>query len=267
MLGRRSTTLREGHAHLPEGLRALAGELADALGAGDVLTDPAALRAYDCDGLTSHRATPAIVVLAADAAAVATAVAACCRHRVPFVARGSGTGLSGGATPRSDGVLIVLSRLRGILSVDAANRRAVVQPGVVNAHVTAAAAPDGLYFAPDPSSQSVCSIGGNVAENSGGAHCLKYGFTTHHVTGLEVVLPSGSPVRLGGAAAEYPGYDLVGAIVGSEGTLGVVTEATLRLLRAPERVETLLAAFAGTDAAGAAVSGIIAAGCCRPRSR
>jgi glycolate oxidase len=241
-------------------LAGLADELRRLLGADAVRTEPAALRAYDCDGLTSHRATPGIVVLAADEAAVATTVGACARLGVPFVARGSGTGLSGGATPRADGVLIVTARMREILHVDVENRRAVVQPGVVNASVTAAAAPHGLYFAPDPSSQQICSVGGNVAENSGGAHCLKYGFTTNHVTGLRVVLPDGDQVRLGGAAVEYPGYDLVGAFVGSEGTLGVVTEITVRLLPAPEAVRCLQAAFRATDAAGEAVSAIIAAG-------
>jgi glycolate oxidase len=241
-------------------LSALAADLTAVLGANAVLTDRSALRAYDCDGLTTHRATPGVVVLADDAAAVAAAVTACARHQVPFVARGSGTGLSGGATPLTDGVLIVLSRMRDILRIDPQDRRAVVQPGVVNATVTAAAAPHGLYFAPDPSSQQVCSIGGNVAENSGGAHCLKYGFTTNHVTGVQVVTPDGGQVRLGGAAVEYPGYDLVGAFVGSEGTLGVVTEVTLRLLPIPETVQTVLAAFRTTDAAGEAVSAVIAAG-------
>ncbi|HEY6796752.1 MAG TPA: FAD-linked oxidase C-terminal domain-containing protein, partial [Kineosporiaceae bacterium] len=172
----------------------------------------------------------------------------------------SGTGLSGGATPQADGVLVVTSRMRDVLRIDVENRRAVVQPGVVNASVTAAAAPHGLYFAPDPSSQQVCSIGGNVAENSGGAHCLKYGFTTHHVTGLRVVLPDGRTAHLGGSAVEYPGYDLVGTFVGSEGTLGIVTEVTVRLLPVPEAVRCLLAAFTTTDAAGEAVSSIIAAG-------
>jgi glycolate oxidase len=242
------------------GPAALVAELTAELGPGVVLTDPSALRAYDCDGLTTHRATPGVVVLADDAETVAAAVAACARHGVPFVARGSGTGLSGGATPHADGVLIVLARMRDIVRIDADDRRAVVRPGVVNATVSAAAAPYGLYFAPDPSSQQICSIGGNVAENSGGAHCLKYGFTTHHVTGLEVVTADGRRDRLGGAAPEYPGYDLVGAFVGSEGTLGVVTEVTLRLLPRPETVRTVLAAFRTTDAAGDAVSAVIAAG-------
>src|SRR3954451_18318249 len=238
----------------------VAAELRTQLPAEHVLTDPTALRAYDCDGLTSHRVTPALVVLAADGHEVAAAVAACHRHGVPFVSRGSGTGLSGGATPSADRVLIVLARLRQIRRIDVDDHRAVVDPGVINLDVTRAAAPHGLYFAPDPSSQQVCSIGGNVAENSGGAHCLKYGFTSNHVTGLDVVIASGEQVSLGGRALEYPGYDLVGSFVGSEGTLGVVTSATLRLLSAPEKVRTLLAGFPSTDAASAAVSSIIAHG-------
>jgi glycolate oxidase len=238
---------------------ALVADLSAALRAGAVLTDPSALRAYDCDGLTTHRATPAAVILADDAAAAATAVAACARHDVPFVARGAGTGLSGGATPTADGVLIVTSRLRRIIDIDASSRRAVVEPGVINLDVSVAAAPYGLYFAPDPSSQSACSIGGNVAENSGGAHCLKYGFTANHVLGLELALADGTE-QIGGAALDYPGYDLVGAFVGSEGTLGVATKATLRLLERPEAVRTLLAGFHSVDAAGDAVSSIIAAG-------
>jgi glycolate oxidase len=245
---------------MSSGLAELTTELDAALGADSVLTDLAARRAYDCDGLTNYRVTPALVVLAADAAAVRTAVAACHRHGVPWVARGSGTGLSGGATPLGDGVVIVTSRLRHILEVDADNHRAVVEPGVINLDVTRAAAPFGLYYAPDPSSQQVCSIGGNVAENSGGAHCLKYGFTTNHVTGLDVVLPSGEVVELGGKAPEYPGYDVVGTFVGSEGTLGIATRVTVKLTPKPETVQTLLAGFNSVDEAGATVSAVIAAG-------
>ena len=230
------------------------------LGAGAVLTEPSALRAYDCDGLTTHRSTPAAVILADDPAAVATAVARCHEFAVPFVARGSGTGLSGGATPHADGVLIVTSKLRRIHRIDGESQRAYVDPGVINLDVTVAARPEGLYYAPDPSSQSVCSIGGNIAENAGGAHCLKYGFTTNHVLGLDVVVPDGSTVSLGGAALDYPGYDLVGTFVGSEGTLGVATGAILRLLPRPEAVRTLLAGFHSIEDAGEAVSSIIATG-------
>jgi len=199
-------------------------------------------------------------VLPEDAEGVRRAVEACHAEGVPFVARGSGTGLSGGALAVEEGVLIVLARMRRIVDVDIANARVVVGPGVINLWVTEAVAPHGYYYAPDPSSQLVCSIGGNVAENSGGAHCLKYGFTVNHVTGVEVVLADGAVVHLGGKAPDAPGYDLLGAFIGSEGTLGVATRVTLRVVRKPEAVRTLLAAFPSADEAGAAVSGIIAAG-------
>src|ERR1700691_1102843 len=162
----------------------------DICGAGNVITDPLELRTYECDGLTSHRSVPALVVLPATTGEVAAIVTECAAAGVPFVARGSGTGLSGGALPRQDGVLIVMSRMRAIVEIDPVSRRAVVEPGVTNLSVSKAAAPFGLFYAPDPSSQVVCSVGGNVAENSGGAHCLKHGFTVHHVTGLEIVTPS-----------------------------------------------------------------------------
>ena len=242
------------------GIDALAVRLRAELGPGQVLTDRQQLRTYECDGLTNHRVVPAVVVLPRTAAEVAAVVRACAAASVPFVARGSGTGLSGGALPHADGVLIVTSQLRAIVEMRPADERAVVQPGVINLQVTKAATPYGHYFVPDPSSQQICSIGGNVAENSGGAHCLKYGFTTNHVTGLEIVTPAGDLVRLGGDAPDTPGYDLLGAFVGSEGTLGIATEVTVRLTRLPETVRTLLAAFPTTDQAGAATSAIIAAG-------
>jgi glycolate oxidase len=179
---------------------------------------------------------------------------------VPFVARGAGTGLSGGALPVADGVVISLARLKRVLEVDPENRRAVVEPGVTNLEITAAVARHGLYYAPDPSSQQVCTIGGNVAENSGGAHCLKYGFTTNHVLSLEVVLPDGELVTLGGDTAEQQGPDLRGVFVGSEGTLGITTKITVRLLRVPETVRTLLADFPSVAEAGEVVSDIVAAG-------
>jgi len=238
-------------------VEALAPALRRIVGADGVVTDPDELRTYACDGLTSHAAVPGIVVLPTTAAQVAEVVRTCVAHGVPYVARGSGTGLSGGALPRSDGVLVVTSRMRRILEVDIPNQRAVVEPGVVNLAVTRVAAPHGYYYAPDPSSQQICSIGGNVAENSGGAHCLKYGFTVNHVLELEVVTPDGEIVTIGGHG---PGYDLVGAFVGSEGTLGIATRVTVRLLRAPEAVQTLLAGFRTVDEAGACVSAIIAAG-------
>ena len=244
----------------PPVLETLAARLRSELGDDAVLTDRAQLRTYECDGLAQYKVTPGLVALPRGTRDVAAVVQACNEAGVPYVARGSGTGLSGGALPHADGVLVVTSQMREILEVDPANQRAVVEPGAINLAVTRAAAPDGYYYAPDPSSQQVCSIGGNVAENSGGAHCLKYGFTTNHVLGVELVEPAGTVVRLGGKAPDPPGYDLLGAFVGSEGTLGIATEVTVRLVRAPESVRTLLAAFPSTDEAGGAVSAIIGAG-------
>ena len=244
----------------PGRIEALARRLRREIGDLGVLTDRQELRTYECDGLAVYKVVPALVALPETAQQVGAVVRACVEAGVPFVARGAGTGLSGGALPHADGVLVVTSKLRRIVDLDIPNQRAVLEPGVINLDITRAAAPHGYYYAPDPSSQQVCSIGGNVAENSGGAHCLKYGFTTNHVTGAEVVTPDGDVVRLGGKAPDPPGYDLLGAFVGSEGTLGIATEVTVRLLRAPESVRTLLAGFASTDDAGTAVSTIIGAG-------
>ncbi len=235
-------------------------ELRQVVGADWVLTDPDQLRTYECDGLTGWRAVPLAVVLPASTQQVAAVVGLCHRMGLPFVARGSGTGLSGGALPVEDGIVIGLSRMRAILSIDLENERVVVQPGVPNLEVTRAVAPHGFLYAPDPSSQRVCSIGGNVAENSGGAHCLKYGFTTNHVLAATLVTSDGRVAHLGAAVLDAPGYDLLGVVIGSEGTLGIVTEVTLRVIPQPETVKTLLAAFPSTDAAGEAVAGIIAAG-------
>ena len=234
----------------------LVAELEQAVGAGAVVSEPAQMRTYECDGLTGHRAVPQAVVLPRTTAQVQAAVRVCAARQIPFVARGAGTGLSGGAVPVAEGIVIGLARMKQILEVDVPNRRARVQPGVANLDVTNAVAAHGLYYAPDPSSQQVCTIGGNVAENSGGAHCLKYGFTTNHVLELEVVLADGEAVRLDRAGS----LDLLGAFVGSEGTLGIATEIVVSLNRRPERVETLLAAFESTDAAGEVVSAVIAAG-------
>jgi glycolate oxidase len=231
-----------------------------ALSPADVLSDRVQCRAYECDGLTGYRVVPELVLLPRDADHVAAAVRVCHEHGVPFVARGAGTGLSGGALPVADGVVISLARLTSIVSVDPIDRRAVVQPGVTNLAITKAAAPHGLYYAPDPSSQQVCTIGGNVAENSGGAHCLKYGFTTHHVLAAEVVLADGEVVTVGTDTGEQAGPDLRGVMLGSEGTLGIVTQVTVRLLRVPESVRTLLADFPSIAAAGDVVSDVIAAG-------
>jgi glycolate oxidase len=234
--------------------------LASAVGAGGLLLDPAERLSYESDALVHLRATPGAVVLPASSAEVQAVVRACHAAGVPFVARGHGTGLSGGALPLTNGVLIGLSRLNRILEIDIPNLRITVEPGVTNLEITRQVAPFGCYYAPDPSSQSVCSIGGNIAENSGGAHCLKYGFTVHHVLGVEAVLPNGALVQIGGSALDSPGLDLLGVFVGSEGTLGIVTKATLRLLRRPETVMTLLAGFNSIDEAGAAVSAMISNG-------
>ena len=225
-----------------------------------VVDRPEQLRTYECDGLTGHRVVPSLVVLPETTEQVQAVVQACHTAGVPFVARGAGTGLSGGALPVADGVVVSLARMNRIVEVDLEGARIVVQPGVTNLQVTEAVAADGWYYAPDPSSQQVCTIGGNVAENSGGAHCLKYGFTVNHVAGLTVVLPDGEVVRLGSRSLESPGPDLLGVFVGSEGTLGIATEITLRLLRRPEAVRTVLAAFDSTDHAGAAVTGVVGAG-------
>jgi glycolate oxidase len=242
------------------GIDTLAAELRTKLSDAQVISDRQRLRTYECDGLAHYKVIPALVVLPRTAEECALTVKACVDAETPFVARGSGTGLSGGALPHAAGVLIVISQMREIVEVAPADQRAVVQPGVFNLQVSRAANPAGYYYAPDPSSQQICSIGGNVAENSGGAHCLKYGFTTNHVTGAQIVTPDGDLVQLGGRAPDSPGYDLLGAFVGSEGTLGIATEVTVRLTRLPEAVRTLLAAFDSTDAAGAATSAIIAAG-------
>jgi glycolate dehydrogenase FAD-linked subunit len=235
-------------------------ELERITGPHGILRDRTEMLTYESDGLARLRQTPGCVVLPSSAAEVQQVVRLCHQHKIPFVARGHGTGLSGGALPLSDGVLIVLSRLNRIIDVDVPNQRVTVEPGVINLDVTRRVAPFGYYYAPDPSSQLICSIGGNVAENSGGAHCLKYGFTVHHVLGVEAVLPNGDMVHLGGSALDMPGLDLMGTLVGSEGTLAVVTKVTLRILRVPEAVRTILAAFDSTAAAGAAVSEIISEG-------
>jgi glycolate oxidase len=238
----------------------LLSEFVRICGPDAVLHEPLQLLTYECDGLSHMRATPSLVVLPSSAEQVRDVVRLCGREGIPFVARGHGTGLSGGALPVEGGIVIALSRLTRVIDVDLENRRVTVEPGVTNLDITRAVAPFGYYYAPDPSSQQVCSIGGNVAENSGGAHCLKYGFTVHHVLALEVVLPGGEVVHLGSPMADAPGPDLVGLFVGSEGTLGIATKIVVRILRKPESVQTLLAAFDSIDAAGEAVSAIIGGG-------
>jgi glycolate oxidase len=225
-----------------------------------LLTKPGALAPYESDGLTTFRGRPRAVVLADTTADVVDVVRLCHEAGVPFMARGSGTSLSGGAVPIDDGIVIALNRLNRIIRLDPAARLAVVEPGVINLDVTAAAAPHGLYYAPDPSSQSVCTIGGNVAFNSGGAHCFRHGMTANHVMGLTVVLPDATLVQLGGDSVEAVGPDLAGLFVGSEGLFGIAIEITLRLVPVPESYRTLLAGYASLQAAGDAVSRIIAAG-------
>ncbi len=234
----------------------LTSHLQSICGAEHVLTHHDDLATYRSDGLAQYRQIPLAAVLPGTAEEVQEVVRACFEAGVPWVARGSGTGLSGGALPVAEGVLIVLARLRRILSVELEDARVVVEPGVTNLAVSRAVSPTHFY-PPDPSSQVVCSIGGNIAENSGGAHCFKYGFTTNYVTGLEVVLSDGSLVELD---RDLPGYDLLGAFVGSEGTLGVATRIALRVVPRPEVVRTLVAFFEDTGAAGEAVSAIVAAG-------
>src|SRR3954454_8186409 len=230
----------------------LIADLERICGPEHTITHEHQLRTYESDGLLQYAALQRAAVLPGSAEEVQQVVKACSDAGVAIVARGAGSGLSGGALPHEDGVLVVLSRLRRIIEVDLENQRVVVEPGVTNLEVGAAVSPS-HYYPPDPSSQVVCSIGGNVAENSGGAHCFKYGFTTNYVTGLEVVLPDGEVVQLGGKELDRPGYDLLGAFVGSEGTLGVATKVILRVIPKPEGVRTLVAFFESTEAAGRAV--------------
>ncbi|MGH2377526.1 MAG: FAD-binding oxidoreductase [Candidatus Limnocylindria bacterium] len=237
----------------------LGRRLASLLGDDKVLWQPDDMQLYEYDGAVDT-ATPDAVVLPSETADVAKLARFCSEHHVPIVARGAGTGLSGGAIPVFGGVVVSFNRMNRILEIDAANLRAVAQPGVINLHLSTAAAPHGLHFVPDPSSQKACTLGGNVAENSGGPHTLAYGVTTDHVTGLEVVLSDGTVVRVGGKALEDEGYDLVGAFVGSEGTLGLVTEVTVKLTPLPEDRRTILAAFPEMDQASEAVTAIIGAG-------
>lgn len=230
------------------------------LGKDGVVRRKDELLTYECDGLTSYRQRPALVVLPRTTEQIAAIVKICDRDNIPWVARGAGTGLSGGALPVEDCILIVTARMNQILEIDLENQRVVVQPGVINNWVTQAVSGAGFYYAPDPSSQIICSIGGNVAENSGGVHCLKYGVTTNHVLGLKLVIPDGSILDVGGVVPEMPGYDLTGLFVGSEGTLGIATEITLRILKTPESICVLLADFTNIEAAGSAVADIISAG-------
>ena len=239
---------------------AFLSELRSALPAHALLVEAEALRPYECDGLSAYRQVPLAVCLPDSLEQARAVLRACSTHGVPVVARGAGTGLSGGALPLADGVILSLARFNRILAIDPANRLARVQPGVRNLAISEAAAPHGLYYAPDPSSQIACSIGGNVAENSGGVHCLKYGLTVHNVLAVKLLTMDGELIELGLAALDSPGYDLLALMNGSEGLLGVVVEVTVKLLVKPERAQVVLAAFDSVEAAGAAVADIIAAG-------
>ena len=225
-----------------------------------IVDDETELLVYECDGLPLFKNKPDVVVFPRTTAQVAQIVRLVNEYGVPFLPRGAGTGLSGGALAVEGGIVVELQRMNRIISIDVENRIAVVQPGVVNLHISQAAAPYGLYYAPDPSSQMSCSIGGNVAENSGGPHCLKYGMTTNHILAIEAVTSKGEIVRFGNPAGEPIGMDLVGVIVGSEGTFAIVTEITIRLLPKPQSVKTLLAAFHSVEECSQTVSDVIAAG-------
>jgi glycolate oxidase len=225
-----------------------------------LLHDEAQVLPYESDGLTAFRSKPLAVVLPETQQEIIETVKLCYQYDVPFVARGSGTSLSGGSMPIADGIVIALNRMNRILRYDASERMAVVEPGVINLYVTKKAIPEGLYYAPDPSSGPVCTIGGNVAFNSGGAHCLKYGMTSNHVLGLKVVLPDGEVAELGGDSLEMVGPDLTGMFCGSEGLFGIALEVTLRLLPKPEVFKTVLAAYHSLADAGQAVADVVASG-------
>ncbi len=225
-----------------------------------VLSETEELRPYECDALSAYRKLPGVVCLVETVQQVQAVLRLCHQLQVPVVPRGAGTGLSGGALPHAEGLLLGLAKMGQILEIDVENLCAVVQPGVRNQALSEAARPLGLYYAPDPSSQIACTIGGNVAENSGGVHCLKYGLTVHNVIGLKIVTMAGELLEIGGKTLDAPGYDLLALLCGSEGLLGVVVEVTVRLLPLPERAQVVLAAFADVEKAGAAVGNIIAAG-------
>jgi glycolate oxidase len=226
----------------------------------DIISDDERLKPFETDAFIAHRETPLAAVIVDGEEQVREVVRVCAREGVPVVSRGAGTGISGGSIPRRDGVLLVLARMRRVVDLDPAGRTATVEPGVRNLHVSEIAQPHGLFYAPDPSSQVICSIGGNVAENAGGVHCLKYGLTTHNLLGLRVVDADADVLEIGGRALDSAGYDLLALMAGSEGNLGVITQVTVRLVALPERTETVLAAFRSVRQAAAAVGDIIGAG-------
>jgi glycolate oxidase len=244
----------------PERKSALRRELEAIVGAGGVLSDPEELLVYESDGLTLFRALADFIVFPRSAEDVAAVVKLANRERIPFVARGAGTGLSGGCLPAEGGLVLSLMRMNRVLEVDYENHIAVVEPGLVNLHLSWAVGSRGYYYAPDPSSQQACTIGGNIANNSGGPHTLKYGVTVNHVLGVEVVMPDGEIVWLGGRTRDALGYDLTGVFVGSEGTFGIATKIVVRILKKPQAIKTVLAVFDRIDDASAAVSSIIARG-------
>src|SRR2546426_1363088 len=235
-------------------------ELETIVGAGAVLSEPDGLLVYESDGLTLFRALADFVVLPTSAEHVAAIVKLATREGLPFVARGAGTGLSGGCLPAEGGLVISLMRMNRVLEVDYDNQIAVVEPGLVNLHLSWAVGPKGFYYAPDPSSQQACTVGGNIANNSGGPHTLKYGVTVNHVLGLEVVLPDGEVMWLGGKTRESQGYDMAGLFVGSEGTFGIATKIVVRILKQSQAVKTVLAVFDSIEQASEAVSAVIAKG-------
>ncbi|MFA6902156.1 MAG: FAD-linked oxidase C-terminal domain-containing protein [Gallionellaceae bacterium] len=245
---------------LTPGQEELIKSLRDILPATAVLTDPEDLRPFECDGLSVYRRLPLVVVLPDTIAQVQAIMRLCHQLQIPVVARGAGTGLSGGALPLGDGVLLSLARFKKILNIDPHNAMATVQPGVRNLAISEAAAVHGMYYAPDPSSQIACTIGGNVAENSGGVHCLKYGLTVHNILMLKIVTAEGELLTIGAETLDSPGYDLLALMSGSEGMLGIIVEVTVKLLAKPERAQVVLAAFDDVEKAGEAVGAIIAAG-------
>jgi len=238
----------------------VAARLARALPAGSVIVDRESLKPYECDGLSAYRETPLVAAIPQDEAEVAAVLEAARETATPVVARGSGTGLSGGALPLADGILLSLARFNRIVEVDPLARKARVQPGVTNLRISQHVAPLGLYYAPDPSSQIACSIGGNVAENSGGVHCLKYGLTVHNVLAVRAITIEGDAIALGSEALDAPGYDLLALVTGSEGLLAITLEVTVKLLPKPEAAQVVMASFPDVESAGEAVAAVIGAG-------
>ena len=238
----------------------VADRLSRVLPAGCVLVDREELKPYECDGLSAYRETPLVAVIPSDEGQVAQVLAVACEAKVPVVARGSGTGLSGGALPLADGILLSLAKFNRIVEVDPLARKARVQPGVTNLRISQHVAPLGLYYAPDPSSQIACSIGGNVAENSGGVHCLKYGLTVHNVMRVRALTIEGDAIEIGAESLDAPGYDLLALITGSEGLLAVTLEVTVKLLPKPEMAQVVMASFPDVERAGEAVANVIGAG-------